>query len=154
IRDRAYSGELADVLDTGEQYDAVIVGAGFAGLGALHEFKRRKPHGTCLLLDNHSIFGGFAKSNEFQGGGYSISGPQASINFLLPRTAEDRVDDYWDELGLPDQFQFVQREGGDPSVVFPRATSAPLYFGEQCATVGYYFQNSLTQGKGVWVKDI
>jgi len=154
IRDHAYDGGLSNVIDTAERYDVVIVGAGFTGLGALHEFKKRKPQGTCLLIDNHPIFGGFAKSNEFDVDGYRIAGPQASINFGLPKTAEDRVKEYWDDLGLPDQFRFAQRDGGDPSIVFPRATSAPLYFGEQCATVGYYFQNSLTHGKGVWVKDI
>jgi spermidine dehydrogenase len=154
IRDDAYHGEHANVVDTGEQYDVVIVGAGFTGLGALYEFKKRNPHGTCLLLDNQPMFGGFAKSNEFDVDGYRIAGPQASINFLLPKTAEDRVNNCWDELGLPDKFQFVQQKGGDPSIVFPRATTAPLYFGEQSATVGYYFQNSLTRGKGVWVKDI
>jgi spermidine dehydrogenase len=153
IRDHAYDDELANVADTGELYDVVIIGAGFTGLGALQEFKRRNPNGTCLLLDNQPIFGGFAKSNEFDVHSYRIAGPQASINFLLPKTAEDRGD-YWDELGLPIQFRFAQREGADPSIVFSKSTSGPLYLGEQCATVGYYFQNALTHGKGVWVKDI
>ena len=154
LRDHNYDDKLVNVVDTGEQYDVVIVGAGFTGLGAIYEFKKRNPQGTCLLLDNHPIFGGFAKSNEFDVDGYRLAGPQASINFTLPKTAEERVNEYWDELVLPQQFQFAQREGCDPSIVFPRATSAPLYFGEQCATVGYYFENSLTHGKGVWVKDI
>jgi hypothetical protein len=50
-----------------EEYDLVIVGGGVAGLGAALEFsKKRKPGQTCLLLDNHPIFGGEAKENEFK----------------------------------------------------------------------------------------
>ena len=41
-----------------------IVGGGFAGLMAAHTFNR-DGQGTCLLLDNHPIFGGEAKENEF-----------------------------------------------------------------------------------------
>ena len=154
IRDHAYDGELPNVIDTGESYDAVIVGGGFAGLTALYEFQKRKPHGTCLLIDNHPIFGGFAKSNEFDVDGYRVMGAQASMNFLLPGPATGGSDDYWHELGLPDQFQFAQQAGGDRSIKFPKSTSAAMYFAEQCATIGYYFQNSLTNGKGVWVKNI
>src|SRR2546430_1107685 len=51
IRDHAYEGGLSNVIETGEEYDVVIVGGGFAGLTALYEFRKRKPRGTCLLLD-------------------------------------------------------------------------------------------------------
>ena len=154
VRDRAYQGELPNVIDTNELYDVVVVGGGFAGISAQYEFQKHRPDGKCLLLDNNSIFGGFAKSNEFAVDGYRIAGPQASINFLLPKATDVRGKDYWHELGLPDQFQFARPEGSDPSIVFPKSTSGPFYFGEQSATVGYFFQNSLTQGKGIWVKNI
>lgn len=154
VRDRAYEGELPNVIDTTEVYDVVIVGGGFAGISAQYEFQKRRPDGKCLLLDNSSIFGGFAKSNEFAVDGYRIAAPQASINFRMPKATDVRGADLWHELGLPMQFQFARPEGGDPSIVFPKATSGPFYFGEQSATVGYFFQNSLTQGKGTWVKDI
>lgn len=153
IRDHAYDEALSNVADTSEHYDVVIVGGGFAGLTAMYEFKKRKPNGKCLLIDNHPIFGGFAKSNEFDVDGYRIVGPQASINFLRPASSKDEPE-YWHEFGLPDEFRFATVESGDPSIVFAKGTSAPMYFGEQCATVGYYFDNSLTHGKGVWLKDI
>ena len=154
IRDGAYLREPLDVIDTHELYDVVIVGGGFAGISALYDFHKRKPDGRCLLLDNHPIFGGFAKSNEFDVDGYRIAGAQASINFLLPGATEGRPDDDWHELGLPEHFQFAPLGGRDSKIVFPKSTSGSLYFGEQSATVGYFFQNSLTQGKGTWVKDI
>jgi spermidine dehydrogenase len=153
IRDHAYEEKLSNVVDTGEQYDVVVVGAGFAGLTAMYEFKKRKPNGNCLLIDNHPIFGGFAKSNEFDVDGYRIAGPQASINFLRPASPTGEPED-WREFGLPSEFKFARLDRGDRSIVFAKGTSAPLYFGEQCATVGYYFENPLTHGKGVWVKNI
>ena len=42
-----------------EEYDLVVVGAGIAGLSAALEFsKKRQPGQTCLVLDNHPLFGG------------------------------------------------------------------------------------------------
>jgi spermidine dehydrogenase len=120
----------------------------------MYEFKKHKPNGTCLLIDNHPIFGGFAKSNEFDVDGYRVAGPQGSINCFLPGPTTGDADDYWHELGLPDEFQFAQLGGGDPSIKFPKATSSAMYVAEQCATIGYYFRNPLTNGEGVWVKDI
>ena len=130
IRDHAYDGELRDVIDTDESYDVVIVGGGFAGLTALYEFQKRKPDGKCLLIDNQEIFGGFAKSNEFDVDGYRLEGPQASINFHLPKSPAEESE-YWHEFGLPDQFQFARLHARDRSIVFSKGTSAPLYFGEQ-----------------------
>jgi spermidine dehydrogenase len=154
IRDHLYEGAPRNIIDVEEVYDAVIVGGGFSGMAALYEFQKRAPDAKCLLLENHPIFGGFAKPNEFDVDGYRITGPQASINFMLPNASAGHADDYWHELGLPDQFQFAERQDHEGSIVFPRATSAAMYFGEQTASVGYYFQNSQTHGKGTWVKDI
>ena len=147
IRDQAYSGKLTGVVDTGEHYDLVVVGGGFGGMGAMHAFKKLRPNGTCLLLDNQPIFGGYAKANEFDVGGYRIAGAQASMNFILPVTDQARADSYWDELGLPRELRFAELEGGNAGVVFQTSTSGALYHGEQSATVGYF-------ADGRWATDV
>jgi len=155
IRDHAYDGEIPNVIDTGESYDVVIVGGGFAGLAAMHEFKKRRPSGKCLLLDNHPIFGGFAKSNEFDVDGYRVVSPQASVDIVLPGPKSSGIDDdYWRELGLPDQVQFAKLEDGNSAIKFPKSTVAAMFWAEQLASIGYFFQDSLTPGRGVWANNI
>src|SRR5579862_3629352 len=59
IRDRVYDSLPADVIDTGEVYDCVVVGGGISGLAAAMFFQRDGGSGkTCLVIDNHPIFGG------------------------------------------------------------------------------------------------
>src|SRR4051812_18397110 len=65
IRDGAYKKALAST-DSGERYDLVVVGGGITGLTAAYFFAKATNGGkTCLVLDNHPIFGGEAKQNEF-----------------------------------------------------------------------------------------
>jgi len=147
IRDGAFA-DAAKIRDTGEHYDLIIVGGGFSGLGALHAFRKKHPRGTCLLLDNQEVFGGYAKANEFEVDGHRIAGAQASLNFVLPKNREDRGGALWAELGLPDAPRFAPREDGKSSFKFAASSSGPLYFGEQSATTGYFF------GDAGWVKDM
>ena len=154
IRDKSFGDRVSKVPASGESYDLVIIGGGFNGLGALHEFRKRYPNGTCLLLDNQAVFGGYAKPNEFDVSGFRIAGPQASLNFVLPGTAKERADSYLEELGLPQGFRFADREDGQNAIRFARSTSAPLYMGEQSATMGYFFEGGQASRQGQWVKDI
>ncbi|MEO7964167.1 MAG: NAD(P)-binding protein, partial [Gemmatimonadaceae bacterium] len=64
MRDGAFDKSAANAIDTGESYDLVAVGGGLSGLAAAVFFQKRKG-GKCLVLDNHAIFGGEAKRNEF-----------------------------------------------------------------------------------------
>ena len=55
----------ADVADTGEHYDLVVVGGGLSGLSAAYFFLTSAgPGARVLVLDNHDDFGGHAKRNE------------------------------------------------------------------------------------------
>jgi len=68
LRDGA--GVPRDLIDTGESYDLLVVGAGISGLSAAQFYRARtSPQARILLLDNHDDFGGHAKRNEFQLGG-------------------------------------------------------------------------------------
>src|SRR5437763_7496424 len=71
IRDRTFEAKLGDAIDTGETYDLVAVGGGISGLAAAVFFQKRKG-GRCLVLDNHAIFGGEAKRNEFVVDGQTV----------------------------------------------------------------------------------
>ena len=83
IRDRVFDSLPPDTIDTGEVFDCVVVGGGVSGLSAAVFFRTYAgPKLTCLVLDNHPVFGGEAKRNEFMVDGQRImSGRKAQITF-------------------------------------------------------------------------
>lgn len=85
IRERTYEALPAGTIDTGETYDCVVVGGGISGLAVALIFERRARAGmTCLVLDNHPIFGGEAKRNEFNVDGRRLLAHQGSAFFFVP----------------------------------------------------------------------
>ena len=85
IRDGEFESLPANVIDTGEIYDCVVVGGGISGLAAALIFQRQAGEGkTCLVLDNHPIFGGEAKRNEFLVDGHRLIAHQGSAFFPVP----------------------------------------------------------------------
>ena len=57
----------------------------FGGLGAAYTFmKEAESSQSCLLLDNHAIFGGEAKQNEFEVDGTRLTAPQGSNGMVWP----------------------------------------------------------------------
>ena len=83
MRDGRFERSVASAVDTGEMYDLVAVGGGLSGLAAAVFFQTGKG-GRCLVLDNHPIFGGEAKRNEFIVDGQTVVAHQASAIFLVP----------------------------------------------------------------------
>jgi spermidine dehydrogenase len=70
MRDDEKWNDLGNSVDTGENYDLVVVGAGISGLAAAYFYRQRAGNNAhILILDNHDDFGGHAKRNEFQAGG-------------------------------------------------------------------------------------
>src|SRR5205823_2006939 len=79
IRNGAFNSLPGDTIDTGEVFDCVVVGGGVSGLSAALFFKKYGgPKLNCLVLDNHPVFGGEAKRNEFIVDGQRIIGPQGA----------------------------------------------------------------------------
>jgi spermidine dehydrogenase len=165
LRDGGFPSDLSRV-ESGEEYDLVIVGAGLAGLGAALEYsKRRRPGHTCLMLDDHPIFGGEAKENEFEVDGVRLIGPQGSNGFFVPETVEDPESAsgdarYYAELGLPREFRFRDWPASEKSLRFSPDNYEYLVRGlEGHTSVGHFFGagpagEGTGEAEGTWALDI
>ena len=66
MRDGRRWDSPGDSIDTGEEYDLVVVGAGISGLSAAWFFRQQAgPDARILVIDNHDDIGGHAKRNEY-----------------------------------------------------------------------------------------
>ena len=80
IRNQAFDKALRAAIDTGESLDAIVVGCGMAGLSACWAYRKGRPDASVLMLDQHPIFGGEAKQNEFEVDGYHLTAPQGATD--------------------------------------------------------------------------
>jgi spermidine dehydrogenase len=148
IRDGAFENLPASVIDTGEIYDCVVVGGGISGLAAALIFQRKAAAGmTCLVLDNHPIFGGEAKRNEFLVDGHRLVGHQGSALFWPPYP-HSFMARFYESIGLKTpRLEYQKWAGPTPEI---RLTRTP-YLGS--APYGLYFGAKFGQPQGVWVTD-
>lgn len=124
IRDKHYADlESLSFEDGGDDYDVIMVGAGPATIGAcLHFTRQRGSKVKGLVLENHNIFGGMARHNQFEVNGHTIYGPQASNLVFLPRKAgdqmlgEDLLFDEFTEVGMPLHYDPVELTGTDKAL--------------------------------------
>jgi len=148
MRDGAFERRFASAVDTGEMYDLVVVGGGLSGLAAAVFFGKSKgPRGRCLVLDNHAMFGGEAKRNEFLVDGQTVIAHQGSAIFLVPQKGgyTDRV---YDLIGM-DRSAFEYQRWRGPTPEMPLSHS-PY---EEPRNYGFYFGSRFGQRPGVWVMD-
>lgn len=148
IRDGAFESLPASVIDTGEIYDCVVVGGGISGLAAALIFQRKAGEGkTCLVLDNHPIFGGEAKRNEFLVDGHRLIGHQGSALFWPPYP-HSFIARFYDSIGLKTpRLEYQKWAGPAPEIPLTRTP----YLGS--APYGLYFGAKFGQPQGVWVTD-
>jgi spermidine dehydrogenase len=148
IRDGVFESLPASVIDTGETYDCVIVGGGISGLAAALVFQRQGGKGkTCLVLDNHPIFGGEAKRNEFLVDGHRLIGHQGSAFFPVPYP-HSFIGRFYESIGLKTPRLEYQKWGGiSPEM----AVSRTPYLG--AAPNGIYFGAKFGQPQGLWLMD-
>ena len=139
VRDGRFdAAALAQAADTGEEYDLVVVGGGFAGLAAAHHFRSLQGAGRCLILDNHPIFGGEAKRNDFEVRGHRLVGPQGSNDFGI-QPATGGPEDYFTSLGLPREYDYLEPEGPAAGMRLPLDNYSFLHWAADRFDVGYRF---------------
>jgi spermidine dehydrogenase len=152
VRDGAFDRLPADIVDTGEIYDCVVVGGGISGLAAALFFLRKSgKNRKCLVLDNHPIFGGEAKRNEFMVDGHRLMAHQGSAVFFVqyPHSFLGR---FYDSIGLKTpKLQYQKWAGGGKEM--PLSKTPYDMVGSEPATYGLYFGAKFTQKPGTWLVD-
>lgn len=142
------SAQVEDTL-----YDLVVVGGGITGLICAWEFQRRHgKSGHCLVLDNHRMFGGEAKGNVFEVGGYRISAPQGSNAFGVPASGLPRT--YWDALRIPTAYSFQPLTGTTEAIRVAADHYGPMLYCEESTSLGYWFRKTPGSERGEWHRDI
>lgn len=148
IRDQFLEKKSPEISDTGETYDCAVVGGGISGLSAALFFTRQQAGKSCLVLENHPIFGGEAKRNEFVVDGKRLMVHQGSAA-CFPPLSGDFLAGFYDSIGVDwSQFSYQQWTGTEKSVDLQTAP-----YGVGGATSGFYFGKKFERPEGVWVRD-
>jgi spermidine dehydrogenase len=148
MRDVAYRSAA---VDTGEIYDCVIVGGGISGIAAALFFQRLAgPGKSCLILENHPIFGGEAKQNEFDVDGHRLIAHQGSAIYLVPYP-HSFIARFYDSIGLHTPKLAYQKWAGQPEMAIGRTPydSAGLNRGQYA----FWFGAKFGQNPGMWLID-
>lgn len=133
--------------DTGEVYDLIIVGSGFAGMSAAYTAKKAAPNAKILIIDNHAMFGGAAKQNEFEVDGVRLVGPQGSHGLPGPKALVQPLGiyhRYYEELGLPEpeKISYAELQGTNKPLRIADNSYMPMHWQWESANVGHFFRNS------------
>src|ERR1051325_5586168 len=152
IRDGRFDPLSKDVIETGEIFDCVIVGGGISGLAAALFFQRQTgPTQKCLVLENHPIFGGEAKQNEFLVDGKRLVAHQGSAIYQLQRPFSFLAH-FYDSIGLKTPKLTYQTWGSSqPELTLSKTPyeAAGLEHGQY----GYWFGPKFGEKSGKWVID-
>lgn len=151
LRDGSYRITNASGTDTGEFFDLVIIGGGISGLAAAFQFKQNARSGQkCLIIENHPIFGGESRRNEFSVNGQKLIGPQGANSFEVIDDPDVPGYDIYSELGIPGNFSYQKFTGGDKKLQFDRTNFGFMLWHDSSPSFGYYF----SEKKEGWASDI
>jgi spermidine dehydrogenase len=152
IRDGIYEPLPQNVIDAGETYDCVIVGGGISGLAAALFFRRQTSSNmSCLVLENHRIFGGEAKQNEFLVNGKRLIAHQGSAIYQI-QYPNSFLAHFYDSIGLKTPALTYQTwTGKDPELMLSKTPyeAAGLPHGQY----GFWFGARFGQRPGMWLID-
>jgi spermidine dehydrogenase len=152
IRDAVYNRLPKDLVETGETYDCVIVGGGISGLAAALFFQRQAgPRAKCLILENHPIFGGEAKQNEFLVDGKRLIAHQGSAIYQL-QEPQSFLAHFYDSIGLKSPKLSYQKWAG-PQPEMPLSRTPYDAVGMDHGQYGFWFGAKFGHKPGVWVMD-
>lgn len=148
IRDGLYNTALPDNIAVDETYDCVVVGGGISGLAAAQTFVQHAPGKSCLVLENHAIFGGEARRNEFNVNGQRLIAPQGSAMFFPPLDGSSLLA-FYESMGFNGQKLEYQPTGGEAKNI-PVSTTTYAGSGKN---FGMFFGARFNHPEGLWVTD-
>jgi spermidine dehydrogenase len=147
IRDHVFESAPRGVIETDEEFDCVVIGGGISGLASALFLQRAHP-ASCLILDNHPIFGGEAKRNEFEVDGQRLTAHQGSAA-CFPPLSGTFLAEFYDSVGIDwKQFQYQKWAGSQPEF---KIQTAPYPVGGP--TSGFFFGTKFGKPDGLWVTD-
>src|SRR5215472_16422724 len=125
VRDGDFREKAGQPIDTHEEYDLIVVGAGISGLAAAYFHRKQAgPKARILILDNHDDFGGHAKRNEFRPGGRLLLANGGTVAIESPFAYSSEARGLLTELGI------------DPPALEAKCTDRAVYKGLKSA---YFF---------------
>ena len=153
VRDGLLSKSNLKNIPSSEEFDLVIVGGGLAGLGAAQRFTELYPGKKCLILENHPIFGGEAKRNEFNVNGHILTAPQGSNSFYYKTKNSDIKEDlkYIKMLNIPDEFTYGSMPNNKDNLVFAQEHYDVQMWGEELISKGYFVDKQSYGVDAQWV---
>jgi spermidine dehydrogenase len=150
MRDGAFDSLPKNVIDTGEILDLVVVGGGISGLASALFFSTLSPGRKCLVLENHPIFGGESRRNEFNVNRQRLIGPQGANQFGPP-VPGSLTDWFYRQVGYEWDFEFQKWSGPGPEMRLSPTSYYSLFMTP--ANFGYYFGAKFGQRPGMWLTD-
>ena len=145
IRNRQFDKLMATAIETGELFDVIIVGGGTAGLVAAYTCNKERPQGKMLMLENHDMFGGEARMNEFDVDGTRLLAPQGPTvyNVAAPGFPQHRLAT---EIGLSDAMEHAVPTGlTDPNLKIAYDQWSPRLFTRSSASCGYVYGSQIVR---------